>query len=306
MKSASPLRYPGGKWRVAPFFEQLIAVNYRKPPAYLEPYAGGGSLALSLLFRGFVSRVYLNDLDPAIHAFWTCVTSETSRFISRLQRTAVTPEEWHRQKAVYDSGSQAGTFALGFAAFFLNRTSHSGILNAGMIGGLSQKGAWKLDARFNRADLCNRIRRIAERRDSIQVSGQDALAFIRRHRNRGAGTLLYLDPPYYRPGRHLYLNGYGPDDHDHVRHAVRSLRIPWVVSYDDVPGIRSLYQGIRRRHVTLMHTAREARVGNELMFFSNSLRIPRSLCQGSRAMSAVVRRMAPARSQTWDDMPRRA
>ncbi len=64
MRDASPLRYPGGKWRIESFFEGVITLNRLNCPQYLEPYAGGASLALSLLFKGVVSEIYLNDLDP--------------------------------------------------------------------------------------------------------------------------------------------------------------------------------------------------------------------------------------------------
>src|SRR5208283_6182105 len=152
MRDASPLRYPGGKWRMSAFFERVIRLNGLSGTQYVEPYAGGASLALSLLFKEQVSEVFLNDLDPAIHAFWHSVLTRNRDFIQLVDVTPVTPDEWSKQKAVYAKGSVAGKFALGFATFFLNRTNHSGILNGGMIGGRTQSGPWKINARFNRSD----------------------------------------------------------------------------------------------------------------------------------------------------------
>ena len=143
MRNASPLRYPGGKWRVAPFFERLIALNFESPPVYVEPYAGGASLALSLLFLNKVSQVFLNDLDPAIYSFWYCILKQTEEFAELLKNTPITPAEWRRQRRIYSEGIVSGRLKLGFATFFLNRTNHSGILNAGMIGGKDQIGEWK-------------------------------------------------------------------------------------------------------------------------------------------------------------------
>ena len=275
MKTASPLRYPGGKWRIARFFERLLEVNYAAPPTYLEPFAGGASLALTLLLRGFVSRIFLNDLDPAVHAFWRTVVNQPTRLIQLIERAPISPNEWRRQRDIYSAGADAGQLALGFAFFFLNRTSHSGILNGGMIGGTSQSGTWKIDARFNRVELVERIRRISEVRKLIQVSGIDGLEFINQHRGRRARSLVYLDPPYFNAGRDLYLNAYRPEDHSRVRQAVVSLQAPWVVSYDDVQPIKALYRNVRCRHLNLVHTARDTRVGDEVMFFSDRLRIPR-------------------------------
>jgi len=273
MKNASPLRYPGGKWRFGSFFERLVSLNFRQPPIYIEPYAGGASLALSLLFAGTVGEIFLNDLAPAIYAFWYSVLKNGDDFIDLIRTTEITPREWIRQRNVYAAGLATNRLRFGFATFYLNRTNHSGILNGGMIGGKDQSGDWKLNARFNRLELISRIKRIAEYRDRIHLSNLDAEDLIRSH-SRGKNKLLYLDPPYYCAGQRLYLNSYRPEDHAQVRNKVLALRCKWVVSYDDVPEIRSLYRNQRSRRIKLLHTARVAHQGSEVMFFSPELRIP--------------------------------
>jgi DNA adenine methylase len=273
VRNASPLRYPGGKWRLASFFERLIELNFTQPPTYIEPYAGGASLALSLLLSGKVAEIFLNDLDVAIHAFWFSVLEHTDSFIQLLEDTPITPEEWKRQKTIYAEGLKAGTLKLGFSTFFLNRTNHSGILNGGMIGGKAQTGNWKVDARFNRSELLSRIRKIASYRNLIHLSNQDAAQFVSAH-SRSKNKFMYLDPPYYRSGQRLYLNAYRPEDHIEVRNKVLKFRCHWVVSYDDVREIRTLYKKQRLRHVNLLYTARAARQGKEVMFFSSDLKIP--------------------------------
>ena len=277
MKDASPLRYPGGKWRLASLFEHLIQMSHMTRPDYVEPYAGGASLALSLLYREQVSEIYLNDLDPAIHAFWRCVLARNEDFVHRLSEIPVTPDEWSKQKKVYAQASSADEFALGFATFFLNRTNYSGILNGGMIGGRSQQGPWKMDARFNRSELQRRIERIGDYRDRIHLSCADAVEFLQSS-TFAPETLIYLDPPYFRAGRRLYLNFYEPADHVAVSKYVQALRYPWIVSYDDVQEIRELYKNVRSLRIRLSHTARSAREGEELLFFAPQLQFPNSIC----------------------------
>jgi len=228
---------------------------------------------LSLLFKEQVSEIHLNDIDPAIHAFWYSVLTRNRDFIQLLNETPVTPGERSKQKAIYDKGSTADKFALGFATFFLNRTNHSGILNGGMIGGRKQGGPWKIDARFNRLELRRRIERIGNFRDRIHLSCEDAIEFLRNYRFTRK-SLIYLDPPYYRAGRRLYFNSYKPGDHSVVSEYILGLRSRWIVSYDDVPEIRALYKNVRSRRIRLLHTARFARNGNEVLFFSPGLRIP--------------------------------
>ncbi|MFZ5452449.1 MAG: DNA adenine methylase [Thermodesulfobacteriota bacterium] len=277
MKAASPLRYPGGKWRFAIFFENIIRLNGLNRTQYIEPYAGGASLALSLLFKDLVSEIHLNDLDPAIYAFWHSVLTRNRDFIQLLDETPVTPEERTKQKAIYAKRPMADNFALGFATFFLNRTNHSGILkNGGMIGGKNQCGRWKIDARFNRSELRRRIERIGNFGDRIHISCEDAIEFLRNH-NFAETNLIYLDPPYYRSGRRLYLNAYTPSDHKAVSEYILGLRFPWIVSYDDVPEIRGLYKNVRSCQIQLFHTASFARKGDEILFFAPGLQIPENI-----------------------------
>jgi DNA adenine methylase len=282
MRAASPLRYPGGKWRISSFVERIVSLNDLAGHEYVEPYAGGASLALSLLFRGTVSRVHLNDLDPATYSFWWSVLERPDELIRFVGRVPLTVDEWHRQRTVYTKGPSAGRLALGSATLFLSRTNHSGIMNGGVIGGLAQKGPWLIDARFNRTELQRRIACIAHKKSRIRVYQQDALAFLAM-RPFGSESLIYLDPPYFKPGKALYLNAYDPGDHEKVQAAVKRLRSPWMISYDDVGPVRRLYTGFRSRRITLLHTARSTHTGREIMFFSHKLRIPRFVVRKSRS-----------------------
>jgi DNA adenine methylase len=257
-----------------------LANNFQTPPEYIEPYAGGASLALSLLIGGDVSRLWLNDLDPAIHACWHSILNQNERFCQAIERTPITSEEWRRQKLIYSQGTQNDKFSLGFSTFFLNRTNHSGILNGGMIGGRSQTGKWLVDARFNRAELVRRIRQIAEHRKCIKLTCLDAKILLKRLR-RASDCLVYLDPPYVTAGKALYMNFYKEADHTSVRDSVAALKLKWIVSYDDVPMVRRLYKGYRPRRLELPHTARVAKLGKEVLFFSSDSMIPSRAGSGS-------------------------
>lgn len=69
MDYCSPLRYPGGKGKVADYFKQIFRDNSLYDGVYVEPYAGGASVALSLLFNEYVSKIIINDIDRSIFAF---------------------------------------------------------------------------------------------------------------------------------------------------------------------------------------------------------------------------------------------
>lgn len=277
MKGASPLRYPGGKWRWEGYFARLISLNDLTGAVYVEGYAGGASLALSLLFSRQVSEVYLNDLDRSIFAFWYSVTRHNREFVKRVASTPITVEEWEKHKLTHKNRGVADLFELGFATFYLNRTNRSGVLNGGIIGGKSQSGEWGIEARFNRNDLIERLRRVGEFATRIHVTGDDALRFLGATTPYlPASTLVYLDPPYYEKGPDLYLNAYKPEDHASIRKALpRVLKQNWIVSYDDVRPVRTLYSRFRSRKAVLQYSARESRKGREILLFSDGLRLPR-------------------------------
>ena len=241
----SPLRYPGGKGKLAAFVADVVKTNRLSDGLYVEPYAGGAAVAWELLLTGVVRNVAINDVSWPIYAFWVSALNRTDDLIAMIRDTPVNVETRARVKEAFMKRSDLSELDTAFATFFLNRTNRSGILNGGMIGGKAQTGPWKLDARYNKEELIDRIIRIARMRRRITVTKMDAVAFLRSQAPTwNAKTLVYLDPPYFDKGPDLYPNFYKHGDHAGVAAAVRELRgIPWIVSYDDVRPIHDLYAG---------------------------------------------------------------
>ncbi len=278
MSYSSPLRYPGGKGKLAGFFSQLITANGLEGGTYIEPFAGGAGVAMSLLAEGKVGNIVINDIDRPIHAFWQAVLDRPEDMARKIRETAVTVEEWRKQKKI-QRAPDANVFDLGFSTFFLNRTNRSGVLDGGPIGGLEQKGTYKIDARYNPERLAGIVEHIGSLSEHIQLYGTDAEDFIRKvlpDQDRDS-TLVYLDPPYYQKGAYLYMNYYSHWDHLRLSEAVDECAHHWVVSYDDDPAIRDFYRPYRRREFCLDYSAYERRKGREIMFFSDELEVPDDL-----------------------------
>jgi DNA adenine methylase len=274
----TPLRYPGGKSQLAPLVIDLLKTNDLLYGEYAEPFAGGAGIALTLLLNSYVSRIYLNDIDPAIHAFWHSVLYDTNALCQRVTDTQVTMNEWHRQRAIYLDPTCADLGAKGFATLFLNRTNRSGILRGGVIGGLNQDGSYKLDCRFNRGDLVRKIRRIATHAEQIELSCLDAATFITTVVPRTSeDTLVNLDPPYYGKGPELYTNFYRHDDHAALADTVGRMQRHWMVTYDDTPEIRRLYSRWRCFSSSLTYSAQVKRTGVEMLVVDDDLHLPRNL-----------------------------
>jgi len=271
----SPLRYPGAKWRLEPFFYEVLRRNRLFDAAYAEPYAGGSSLAIALLLRGAVTEVHLNDLDRGVYGFWHSVVHHSRELIQRIKRTPLTIPQWLRQRETYRARNTADLFDVGFAAFYMNRTNRSGVLKGGVIGGLSQSGNYPMDCRFNRDVLADRVQRIAEMRSRIHVTRRDAAGWLGRLVHQlPQRALVYLDPPYFNKGAELYLNAYAPSDHAEVAARVGELRVPWIVSYDDVPEVRRLYASCHRRRYQQRYSAATPKSGREIFFFAPGIDIP--------------------------------
>lgn len=254
---ASPLRYPGGKATLAGFFETTIKALKLDKPTYIEPYAGGAGAGLELLLKSVVGMVVINDLDPAINACWKAMVKDSDAFLRLLERTPLTIEEWKQQREVYRRrhDPDIDTLALGFATFYLNRTSRSGVLGAGVIGGLDQTGSYKIDARFDKDVLRARIEKLAELSGKIRVTKQDGAARLREYLPKD-NVFAYVDPPYVGKGSSLYMSAFQKQDHIGLARVLNGhSNTNWVLTYDVADLIRSLYKARDISEFRLLYSA---------------------------------------------------
>lgn len=269
-RNPSPLRYPGGKVSLTDVLREIIYNNGLQGCTYVEPFAGGAGAGLKLLREGHVGRVVINDADRAVFCFWNSVMRRTEELIDLVQTTPLTMTEWRRQRDIYRRPGRRSHLEIGFAAFFLNRCNRSGIIkNGGPIGGISQRGKWKLDARFNRDNLVERINDLSNYGDRITVLRQDASELMRNLGDHAPldDCFVYADPPYYLKGRELYLNHYDDTAHQSFANLMREeADCPWVITYDDVPRIRELYATEQIFPFNLRYSAHQSSTnGNEVL-----------------------------------------
>ena len=277
MNFYSPLRYPGGKNKLAKFISLVCEKNIVNGH-YVEPYAGSSSVALYLLINEYVKEISINDLDRGIFAFWHSILNNTEKFCRKIKNTEITVKNWKKYKKIHSNKGKANLFDLGFATLFLNRTNRSGIIDGGIVGGLDQKGKYKIDCRFNKKDLIERIKLIASHKKNIHLYNLDALELIKKMQieQDKKNTIFYFDPPYYLKGPSLYMNFYKEDDHKKVSEEIKKIKnVKWIVSYDNVSKIKKLYSDFKKKEYTLSHVAYKIREGKEVLFFSHNLIIPK-------------------------------
>lgn len=272
----SPLRYPGGKNKLSAFIAK-ICIDNNINGHYVEPYSGGAAVALFLLIEGFVEKITINDMDRSIYAFWHSVLNNTTELCKKIENAELNVEEWKKQREIQSNKKNANLLDLGFSTFYLNRTNRSGIINAGVMGGINQNGNYLMDCRFNKIDLIKRIKTIAKYKKNIRLYKKDAIKLIDKiqHEAENDNIVFYFDPPYYLKASTLYMNHYEDSNHKNVSDKIKSIEnIKWIVSYDNVPEIQKLYADCRKKEFSFKHTAYEIREGKEILFFSDNINKP--------------------------------
>lgn len=265
----SPLRYPGSKQALVDYVERFIEANGFVGREWVEPCAGGASVALSLLSRELVSRATIVEKDPLIYAFWKCLKSHAAVLCHLVEDLDVSVTTWRRfQKyRAPDALDRYPLIELAVAGLFFNRTNYSGIIGAKPIGGMSQSSDYKIDCRFTKATVIDRMVEAAAVMDRMTVVHDDVVCYLRKSSRRLAQgeSVVYVDPPYYLQGKKLYR--YHFVDRQHVRLAqfLNAANFPWLVSYDNVPFVVNLFRGQTVRPIWLKYTVREAKRADELL-----------------------------------------
>lgn len=276
VKSISPLRYPGGKAKVYNQIVELLTKNNKLETTYIEPFAGGCGLALMLLKNNIVSNLILNDIDKSIYCFWKSVLKYNIDLCKMIDSAILTLEEREIQKSIQnnkekiDMRKKEDVLKLGFSTFYLNRVNRSGIIKAGVIGGINQNGNYKLDCRFNKKDLVEKIQEIYTYRDKIRFYNLDVIDFLQRIKKKD--SFIFFDPPYYNKGKDLYVNFYEHDDHLNLANKISKLKNDWIVTYDNEEEIKKMYKQFRQKEFDITYTLEKKRKTKEIIIFSKTLK----------------------------------
>jgi len=239
-QAISIFRYPGGKSKLLHRIVPLIYLKDSPQNTYIEPFVGGGSVALAVAQKWPSVRLILNDRDKNISAFWQIVACGHDRAVDRLLaliRKRPTINQFRRLKDT----KHATSLEKAFRALFLNRTAYGGMANSGPLGGYDQRGKEKIDSRWNPATLTTAIQTARGLlRGRTTVLNEDFEPVIAQADDK---SFMYLDPPYYQAGNKLYTSIWTDNDHVRLREALRGRKY-WLLSYDDHPFIKDIYRAL--------------------------------------------------------------
>ncbi|MCK8627446.1 DNA adenine methylase [Fructobacillus cardui] len=286
----SPFRYPGGKSQLSNYIITLLFKN-KINGTYIEPFAGGAGIAIDLLLSGNVKRIAINDYDTSIYSVWYAILNDTDMLINMISSVpfdytvpnAVTPKSmfnfWKKQKDTHEQSDKSKySIENAFATLMLNRMNISGVINGGPIGGKSQSGKYKVDSRFNKKTLINKIRKISEQRDNILLYNLDANEFINVIKKSFSpdNTFIFFDPPYFVQGKNLYMSFFDDKQHDILAKNILSLKnYYWITTYDHAPQIFELYKHADKQYeYSLNYSAKKRGKALEYLFASHITEIP--------------------------------
>ena len=258
-KAISIFRYPGGKSKLLKRIVTLIPLRDSPNHTYIEPFVGGGSVALAVAQKWPSARLILNDRDENIYSFWQMVACGSDRDVKQLLaliKKRPTVKQFRRLRAE----EPATSLDKAFHALFFNRTTFGGMAKSGPLGGYDQRGKGKIDSRWNSLKLTTDIetaRRLLHGRTTVLNEDFERVIALADDR-----SFLYLDPPYYKAGNELYTSCWKDDDHVRLKEALRG-RDDWLLSYDAHPRIQELhrvitflactnYSIVKRKHTELL------------------------------------------------------
>ena len=268
----TPLRYPGGKAWLTNYVESFICYNRLNVDTIVEPYGGSAAVSIRLLQRGIVKQAFISETDPLIVAFWKTVIERNKELIEYVNSYEVNLDTWHLFKRYISTSeiSKHNEIELAGAFLFLNRTSYSGILKAGPLGGRNQVSKYKIDCRFNKIAIAKKIREIARLEGKIHIVESDGLKFMKKISAAPVdNTLFYVDPPYYGAGKLLYRHYFEEQDHVNLSHFLKAFNLPWLLSYDNAEFIKNLYEGSKSSSVYTDYQSGHFKKGVKELLISN-------------------------------------
>lgn len=241
MSNLTPFRYAGSKNKLSKIILEYLALSLAQASAFAEPFVGGGSILLAIAEKYPTLPLLANDKDHWVASFWKVISSseetEISQLLSLLENKPTISLFNHLREECPANDIEAA-----YRAIFFNRTCFSGILDSGPIGGQEQKSKYTIDCRYNFSALKKKIEKChALLKNRTQVLNMDALQFMQKLENQ---PVIYLDPPYFVKGNGLYREKMNEGAHQELASFLQRTK-NWLLSYDDCPEIKKLYQANR-------------------------------------------------------------
>ena len=175
-KIRPPFKTNGGKYYLSTWIIDHFPKDYEELN-YVEPYVGGGSVALN---KERSEEESISDIDGGIVEIFKALRDEPGSFIGRLKRTKYCESTF--QKAVKRAESDMDYLTFSINEFVLRRMSYGG-----------NKRTFSPDDSSWESIVYNELDIIAERLDGVYVFQKTAIDVVKAFNN--GDTFCYCDPP---------------------------------------------------------------------------------------------------------------
>lgn len=257
MRIKSPVSWVGNKSSILDILYALFPVKYER---YIEPFGGSASVLLGKAAPD-TFEVY-NDYNGNLVNLFRCMRDRPLAFIRELGFLPLNArDDFFALKRFFERGEFTDRYLpeeLALTSILLPE------IQAQEVRRLYRANAEDYDLRravmflklirysyssacksfacqpFSIRTLFSMIMDLSRRMESVVIENQDFETLI-RHYDRPE-TFFYCDPPYYT-SEYVYECGFTWDDHVRLRRALQEADGQWLVSYNDCPEIRTLYEG---------------------------------------------------------------
>lgn len=221
------ISWPGGKRRLL----KHLYPHFPAHDTYVEAFAGG---AAALLMRPHPARMeILNDINGDLVNLYRCVRHHLDEFIRMFRWSLVSRQmfEWaqmERPETLTDI-QRAARF------YYLQKLAFGGKVQGQSFGLVASGGP-----RLNLLRIEEELSSVHIRLANVVIEHLPWQECVRRYDR--AGTLFYLDPPYWQ------TEGYGVDfgmeQYEEMAGLMRAMKGRAVLSINDHPQIRQAFHGL--------------------------------------------------------------
>ena len=236
----SPFRYPGGKTWLVPRIRLWLNSQPNKPSKFVEPFAGGAVVGLTVAFENLAEQVVLVERDEQVAAVWQTIihTNGGAEWLAdQIEHFHLTLES---AKTLLASTTRSQR-EKALQTIVQNRISHGGILAPGagtLKHGENGKG---VSSRWYPETLKKRILDIAQIKGRLRFIRGDGFEVIQKNSHH-PNAVFFIDPPYTastkKAGTRLYK--YHKIDHEKLFALVSKIQGDFLMTYDDAEEVRAL------------------------------------------------------------------
>jgi len=242
----TPLRYPGGKSRVA---KDFIPRFPKEIGEFREPFLGGGSVALLFTQMYPDVPVWVNDKYVYLYNFWTHLQKDGKRLSEDLVKIKEEHSSEDKAKELFkdakDRIHKEDTYTQAVLFWVLNKCSYSGLTENSSFSATASRQNFTTKGARNLQNISDLIQK-------WKITNLDYSDVMRQN---GNNVFLFLDPPY-KIGTYLY--GSNAELHKNFKHeefyeACALCKHDWFVTYNNDDDLKRLYSNFHQEEFKITY-----------------------------------------------------